>query len=84
MCVYMCIYLYLYVYIYMFICIYICIYMCVYVCIYLYFVLFYIFLFDIKEALHPSACVTVQLISVIKAPGSRPPGFLRLGLLSWT
>ena len=58
-------------------------YMYVCICVHIFVFGFILYIF-IKEALHPAACVTLQLISVIKAPGSRPPGFLRLGLLSWT
>ena len=32
------------------------------------------YFFDIVEALHPTACESVQLISVIKAPGVVHPG----------
>ena len=40
-------------------------------------------LFDIVEALHPYACVAMQLFSVIKAPGVTSPVPLRFGLFYW-
>ena len=40
-------------------------------------------MFDMVEALHPYACASVQLISVIKAPGVVSPVPFGLACSSW-